>query len=168
MFGDVRPLRTHTDLYLMFFVPYILVTMNLFFFGMWLRRYSVRGIWLASALSFSTFWVYMKAGMVALFGLKRAFGVTPKGVGGTIPLARMAPEFTAFCANALVAALGIVHMASSGWSVAYLMNTFWAMYHAILLSTLFLYFNRPVKVERRPCLFEPAAPTLSGSDAMRA
>ena len=39
-----------------------------------------------TALSFGTFWTYVKAGLVALFGLKRAFGVTPKGVGGALPL----------------------------------------------------------------------------------
>jgi cellulose synthase (UDP-forming) len=85
MLYDVRPLRANSNLYLVFFVPYIAFTMNLFFFGMWLRNYSIRGIWLASALSFATFWIYIKAAIVALFGLKRAFGVTPKGVGGAIP-----------------------------------------------------------------------------------
>jgi cellulose synthase (UDP-forming) len=155
MFFNVRPMRANSDLYLVFFVPYILVTMNLFFFGMWLRSYSIRGVWLASALSFSTFWIYIKAAMVALFGLKRAFGVTPKGVGGGIPLRQMIPELVMFVSNCLVAIMGMYYLVSNGWNVAYVMNTIWATYHAILLSTLFFYFNKPVVLLKHRSLFEP-------------
>ena len=157
MVFDVRPLRTQSNLYLIFFVPYIAFTMNAFFFGMWLRNYSLRGIWLASALGFATFWIYMKAAMVALFGLKRAFGVTPKGVGGAIPVSRMLPELVMFGSNAAVALWGGYQLMTGGWSVAYVMNTIWAGYHAVLLSTLFIYFNRPVTITPRRLLFEPPA-----------
>jgi hypothetical protein len=37
------------------------------------------------------------------------------------------------------------------------MNTIWAGYHAILLSTLFVYFNRPVAIAPRSLLFDPPA-----------
>jgi cellulose synthase (UDP-forming) len=157
MVFDVRPLRTQSNLYLIFFVPYIAFTMNAFFFGMWLRNYSLRGIWLASALGFATFWIYMKAAMVALFGLKRAFGVTPKGVGGAIPVSRMLPELVMFGSNAAVALWGSYQLMTGGWSVAYVMNTIWAGYHTVLLSTLFIYFNRPVTITPRRLLFEPPA-----------
>jgi cellulose synthase (UDP-forming) len=154
---DVRPLRAQSNLYIFFFVPYIAFTMNAFFFGMWLRRYSIRGVWLASALSFATFWVYMKAATVALFGLQRAFGVTPKGVGGAIPISRMLPELVMCASSAAVALWGSYRLVTDGWSVAYVMNTVWAGYHAILLATLFVYFNRPVTIPPRRLLFEPAA-----------
>jgi cellulose synthase (UDP-forming) len=155
MVFDVRPLRTQSSLYLVFFVPYIAFTMNLFFFGMGLRGHSIRGIWLASALSFATFWIYMKAAIVALFGLKRAFGVTPKGVGGAIPVTSMLPELVMCAASAGVAVWGAYQLVVTGWSVAYVMNTFWAGYHAVLLSTLFVYFNAPVTIPSRRLLFEP-------------
>lgn len=153
---DVRPLRSQANLYLLFFVPYIVFTMNLFFFAMWLRRYSLRGIWLASALSFATFWIYIKAAIVAVFGLKRAFGVTPKGVGGSIPVLNMLPELILLIGNTATAVWGGYHLATSGWSTAYVMNTIWSAYHAVLLSTLFFYFNRPVTIAPRRLLFEPA------------
>jgi cellulose synthase (UDP-forming) len=159
---DVRPLRTSSNLYLAFFVPYIIFTMNLFFLGMYVRRYSVRGIWLASALSFSTFWIYMKAGLVAVFGLKRAFGVTPKGVGGSIPVTRMLPELIMLVANAAVACWGVWHLARGHWTGAYVMNTIWAGYHAVLLSTLFVYFNKAVTISSRSLWFEPAASLSDG------
>jgi cellulose synthase (UDP-forming) len=151
----VRPLRSQSSLYLVFFVPYIVFTMNLFFFGMWLRHYSLRGIWLASALSFSTFWIYIKAAIVAILGMKRAFGVTPKGVGGSIPVMRMLPELLLFAGNLATAVWGLTKIATVGWSTAYVMNTIWAAYHALLLSTLFFYYNRPVTIVPRRLAFEP-------------
>lgn len=153
---DVRPLRANSNLYLVFFVPYIVFTMNLFFFGMWRRHYSLRGIWLASALSFATFWIYIKAAIVAIFGLKRAFGVTPKGVGGSIPVVHMLPEFVLFMGNLVTALWGTYQLVTGGWSTAYVMNTIWAAYHALLLSTLFFYFNRRVTIVPRRLIFEPS------------
>ena len=153
---DVRPLRSEEGLYLIFFVPYIVFTMNLFFFGMMLRNYSLKGVWLASALSFATFRTYMMAGIVAIFGLKRAFGVTPKGVGGAIPIYRLWPELTLLLANVATSAYGLFWMMRYGLELAYFVNTFWATYHAILLSTLFIHFNRPVTIAAHRQLFEPA------------
>lgn len=159
IFFDVRPLRTNSNLYLAFFIPYIVFTMNLFFFGMKLRRYSIRGVWLASALSFSTFRIYITASFIAVFGLKRAFGVTPKGVGGAVPLKSLLPELVMCVANAATGVAGIYLLVVSGGDLSYVINTVWAFYHAILLSTLFFYFNRPVTIQQRQPLFEslPAA-----------
>ena len=156
LFG-IKPVHSHALLYLAFFIPYVIFTMNLFFFGMRLRRYSMKGIWLASALSFSTFWIYMKAGFVSILGLKRAFGVTPKGVGGAIPLRTLWVELTMFVGNCATAVWGISHLvAGHGPAVSYIINTVWASYHAVLLSTLFFHFNKPVTIREREPLFAPA------------
>ncbi|MEX2270308.1 MAG: glycosyltransferase [Vicinamibacterales bacterium] len=153
---DVRPLRSEEGLYLLFFIPYIVFTMNLFFFGMALRSYSLKGVWLASALSFATFRTYMRAGIVAVFGLKRAFGVTPKGVGGAIPMIRLWPEFAMLIANVATAGYGYYWMSQYGLELAYGVNTFWSTYHAVLLSTLFLHFNKQVVIPHHQPLFQPA------------
>ncbi len=154
---DVRPMRNDDGLYLWFFIPYIFFTMNLFFFGMALRNYSLKGVWLASALSFATFRTYIAAGLVALFGLKRAFGVTPKGVGGAIPLWKLWPELLLLLANVATAAFGFFWMLRYGLEMAYGVNTFWATYHAVLLSTLFVHFNRRVEIPAAQPLFAAAA-----------
>lgn len=153
---DVRPLRSDEGLYLLFFIPYIVFTMNLFFFGMALRQYSLKGVWLASALSFATFRTYIMAGIVAILGLKRSFGVTPKGVGGAIPLRRLWPELLLLAMNVATAAYGLYWMTRYGPELAYAINTIWAAYHAVLLSTLFVYFNRRVEIPERQPLFVPA------------
>lgn len=152
LFG-IRPVRTESDLYMVFFVPYIFFTMNLFFFGMKLRGYPVRGVWLASALSFASTWTYAKAAVVAVFGLKRAFAVTPKGVGGRVPITNMPVEAALFAVNVLAAGVGMWHLAFVGVETAFVVTTLWATYHAILLSTLFFHFNRPVHIAAQDTMF---------------
>jgi cellulose synthase (UDP-forming) len=158
LLGGIRPLHTESDLYLLFFIPYILFTMNLFFFGMKLRKYPIKGVWLASALSFSTTWIYVKAACVAVLGLKRAFAVTPKGVGGTIPLRRLPVELTLFTVNVVAAAVGLYHLIVVELDVSYVVTTVWASYHAILLSTLFFYFNRHAVLPPAVAMFERVVP----------
>jgi cellulose synthase (UDP-forming) len=157
MLFDVRPVRSNSTLYLAFFVPYVLSSLNLFFFGMRLRGYGAKGVWLASALSFSSFWIYMKAGAVAVLGLKRAFGVTPKGFGGAIPVRQLWVELTMLIGSAAVSLWALFHIVVLGqMSIAYFVNGIWATYHGILLSTLFLHFNKPVTIKERQQLFESA------------
>lgn len=163
--AGVRPLRSDSELYLLAFVPYIAFTLNLFYFGMRRRGYPVKSVWLAGALSFCTFWIYMKAALVALFGLKRAFGVTPKGVGGAIAPRRLMVELVLLAGSVGAALGGLLTMAVAGPSVGYAANTFWATYHAVLLSTLFVYFNRPVTLEDRQLLFE-MSPPIGGAAAV--
>ncbi len=153
---DIRPVRSDPRLYLMFFIPYFVFSMNLFFLGMKLRGYSALRVWLASALSFSTFWIYTKAATVTLLGLKRPFAVTPKNVGGAVPLRHLGMELTMLMGNWATSLWCMYCLILTGGSLAYAVNGAWATYHAILLSTLFLYFNRPVKIRRRPPLFEAA------------
>ena len=154
---DVRPMRADAKLYLLVFVPYLAFTMNLLFLGMTLRGYSASRIWLASALSFATFWIYLKAAVVAVTGRKRAFGVTPKGVGGSLPLRNLIPEVVMFLGSLATAIAGAVYMAVEGISIAYVVNTFWAGYHAVLLGVLIFYLNKPVTIPERHGTFATAA-----------
>lgn len=156
VFLDVRPIRGTGEMYALLVVPYIALTMNLFFLGMRLRGHAFRGIWLASALSFGTFWTYARAATVAVFGVKRAFGVTPKGIGGAIPVRGLLPELTVLLANVAAALVGFAHLAGHGLDGPWLINTVWAAYHAALLSVLFLHFNRRVEIPGRPLLFDVA------------
>lgn len=153
---DVRPVRIDAQLYSLVFVPYIAVAMNVFYLGMHLRGHRVRGVWQAAALSFSTFWIYARAGVVALLGLKRSFGVTPKGIGGAIPLRRLAVELGVFAACWAAVIVGAWRLWSDGIDAAVLINIAWAAYHGTILSTLFLHFNLPGAATRRAPLFAAA------------
>lgn len=155
--AGVSPLRGGEEVYLYALVPYLGLTLHTFYLGMRRRGYPAKALWLAGALSFSTSWTYVKAALVAVLGLKRAFGVTPKGVGGAIPVRRLMPELAMLAACAGAAGTGILVMAWTGATMALAVNVFWSAYHAVLLSTLFVHFNRPVDVGRRPLMFDSAA-----------
>lgn len=152
---DLRPFRSDSKLYLAFFLPYLVCSMNLFFLGLRLRGYSAKGVWLASALSFSTFWIYMKASAVTILRLTRGFAVTPKSVGGSIPLRRLWMELTMFLGSCATSLWCVYQLIETQGDVAYAINGVWATYHAALLSTLFFHFNKPVMVHPRPSLFDP-------------
>jgi cellulose synthase (UDP-forming) len=154
LFG-VRAIRTQSeDLYLALFLSYFLFLISFFYGGLRARNYSIRDIWLASALSFITFWTYMRASVAAVLGLKRAFGVTPKAVGAKrIPVMHLLPEFTAFVLSCVGAVVGGVHLWTEPADVAYRVPTVWAAYHAVVLSTLFLHFNQPVVIQPRQRIF---------------
>jgi len=66
----------------------------------------------------------------------------------------MKPEFTMFMVNCAALLWGIQHLLLHGLSLAYLLNTIWAGYHVVLLSTLFFHFNQPVTIPERRVLFE--------------
>jgi hypothetical protein len=80
----------------------------------------------------------------------------------------MSVELLMLVGNLLTAAAGVVFMMFEGPSLAYAINTFWAGYHALMLSVLFVYLNRRVTIRQRPRLFIPAsALALNTSPAPR-
>ncbi|HUG52549.1 MAG TPA: glycosyltransferase [Vicinamibacteria bacterium] len=155
--GDVRPLELDAQLYLLLVFPHIGFNLALFFAAMRLRGVPVKGAWMATALAFATFWTYSKAALLALLGRRRAFGVTPKGVGGRVPLRGLVPELLAFTASGASALAAVACMLIAGPDLTYAVNGFWAAYNAIQLSILFIHFNRPVAVAARSPLLQAAA-----------
>jgi len=153
----VHPLRLSADLYLLLMVPQVGFNLGLFLVGMGLRGVPPAGAWLATALAFSTFWTYTRASVTALLGLRRPFGVTPKGVGGVVPLRGLVPELLAFAVSVACALAGLLSLVVAGPDLAALVNGFWAAYNAVQLGTLFVHFNRPVTIAAPEPLFRPAA-----------
>jgi len=151
---DLMPVRMDPHLYVALFVPYFVISMGLFFGPMKRRGYPLGGLWLGTVLTFGSFWVFIKATGVALLGLKRAFGVTPKAVGGSLPLRSLAPQVVMFVLCSAAAAVGLAQIVTGRAGMAHFVTTGWAMYHAALLGTLLVYFNRPVTIRVRPAIIE--------------
>lgn len=151
---DVRPLIADPLVYAAAFVPYFATSLSLFYASMQRRGYRVAELWKGQALGFNTSWVYMKAAVAAMLGRKRAFGVTPKGVGGKLPITALWVQLTWMFFSYVAGIWGLLRFVYLGHGVALLINVFWAWYHVALLATLFLYFNRPVTIRERPSLFD--------------
>ena len=151
----VHPVRLSAHVYLLLMLPQVGFNLGLFLVAMRLRGVPPAGAWLATALAFSTFWTYTRAAVTALLGLRRPFGVTPKGVGGVLPVRGLLPELLALAVSLACVVAALAGVAVAGADVAYLVNGFWAAYNAVQLITLFVYFNRPVTVTTRASAFRP-------------
>lgn len=150
----VRPLIADPVAYLAAFVPYFATSLSLFYVSLAWRGYRVRDLWLGQALGFATFWIYMKAAAAAMLGRKRAFGVTPKGVGGRLPLRALWPQATIMVLSYAAGVWGALRFLYLDPAMTLLINVLWAWYHVALLVPLFCYFNRPVEIEGRTSLFD--------------
>jgi cellulose synthase (UDP-forming) len=151
---DVRPLIADPLPYLAAFVPYFSTSLSLFYASMARRGYRIRDLWLGQVLGFNTFWVYMKAAVAAMLGRKQAFGVTPKGVGGKLPLRALWPQAALMVFSYVAGLWGVLRFLYIDRAPALLINVFWTWYHVALFIPLFYYFNRAVTIEERPSLFD--------------
>jgi len=143
LLADVRPLIANPLFYVAAFLPYFIFSMGTFYLSMSRRGYKVRALFIGQALGFISIWVLMNAAVMALFNIKRAFGVTPKGVSGKLDVKYMAPQLLLMILSLTAVAVGI-HRVASGLDTVVIINIIWASYHAFLLGMIF-YFNRSAK-----------------------
>jgi cellulose synthase (UDP-forming) len=140
VFGNIKPLRQDVFTYLAIFVPYLLFTMNMFYQGMEARGYSVRDTLLGQQINFACFPVHMSAAVAGIFGMKRPFGVTPKGgEGGKATWLSLWPQLLMLVLSAAAFVWGtykyVVGLDRN--TAAIIINSLWALYHAFLLSGIF-------------------------------
>ncbi|MDQ3812998.1 MAG: cellulose synthase catalytic subunit, partial [Armatimonadota bacterium] len=150
IFFQIKPLRLDVFTYLMIFVPYMLFSMNMFYAGMEQRGYRFSDIVLGQQISFLCFPVHMAGALSGFFGLKRPFGVTPKGVGDRMSWFSLWPQLLMLALSLAAFGWGIYRYAA-GFdrnTAAIVINSIWALYHVFLLSAIFG-LNRSVhQVER--------------------
>ncbi len=139
---DVPAYFAMPGLYLVVFLPYIVVTLVTFYWTLQKRNYRAGDLMTGQLLTFITFPVYMKAVTLALLGVKGQFGITPKGGSMSLPLRFLWPQLLIGAVSFIAMVWGINRLIYEqeplGGIIA---NTFWCMYHAIILSAV-LYFNR--------------------------
>ncbi|MDF2439365.1 MAG: hypothetical protein JWN98_349, partial [Abditibacteriota bacterium] len=145
VFFGVKPLRQDVFTYLAIFIPYMIFTMNMFYAGMEDRGYRVLDMLLGQQINFVCFPVHMSAAISGILGMKRPFGVTPKGVGGRMSWVALWPQLLMLFLSAVAFVWGM-YLYISGRdrnTAAIVINSMWALYHVILLSGLFR-LNRPI------------------------
>ncbi|MBI5223386.1 glycosyltransferase [Candidatus Micrarchaeota archaeon] len=133
IFG-IRPLMGDAVIYLVSFIPYFVLSLLLFVYSMGKRGYGLRDILLSQSIALTTFNVYMVADVEALVGLPAIFNTTHRGVNDTLSLRLIWPQMSMILLSIVALMVGLL---SSGGLVVWI-NMFWAFYHLILLSYLFL------------------------------
>lgn len=127
------------EIYFLAFLPYITLSMSVFYMVLRTRNYRIRDLFLGQLLGMSTFSVYMRGAICGLFGVKTTFGVTEKIKGRAISYTKLWPQMIMLCLNFIAVIWGINRLIYER-SLPVLVNGFWALYHLILLCGIF-YFN---------------------------
>jgi cellulose synthase (UDP-forming) len=143
LFFSVPSFFARPEIYLIFFLPYILLTFSTFYWTLHQRRYRPGDLIMGQLLMAVTFPVYIKAALSALVGVRGKFVVTPKGGSTALPLRDIWAQL----------ALAVLSFAAIVWGVnrliyerepiaALAVNMFWCLYHFLILIMI-LYLNKP-------------------------
>jgi len=127
------------EIYFLAFLPYIMLSMSVFYMVLGTRNYKVKDLFLGQLLGISSFSVYLRAAFSALLGFKATFGITEKAKGKAIPYFKLWPQITMIFLNFIAVTWGINRFIYER-EPAVLVNGFWALYHFTVLSSIF-YFN---------------------------
>ena len=128
------------DIYLLTFLPYIMLTMTVFYTVLGDRNYTVKDLFLGQLLGSITFTVYVRAAASSFLGIRTTFGITEKGRGAVISYVRLWPQLGILALSYVALVWGANRFVYER-EPAILINCFWAVYHCFVLSSIF-YFNR--------------------------
>jgi cellulose synthase (UDP-forming) len=145
---DIPSYFARPEIYFLFFVPYILLTLSLFLYSMSQRRYSFIELAQGIILQAICFPVYMKASLLGILGVRGTFGITPKAGAVSLPMRGLWVQvgMAALCFGSVWwAGLRLWYEGTTPLAMA--TNAAWCFYHFMILSMVF-WFNFPE--ERRP------------------
>jgi cellulose synthase (UDP-forming) len=132
----------HPGIFLLFFAPYIVMTMTAFMNTLRDRTYRRRDIYYGLLLASVAFPVYMKASLLGLIGIRGRFGITPKSGSSSLPLRALWAQVLAMTVTLAAAVWGLNRLFYiQEPAMALLVNIFWCVYNSWLISNVF-YFNR--------------------------
>ena len=143
LFLNVPSYFARPEIYALFFVPYFVLTMTIFFWTLRQRKYVFKDLILGQLLMAITFPVYIKASILGLMGVKGTFGITPKGGAMQLPLKALWAQLSLAILNFSAVIWGINRLIYEQEPiVALVVNMCWCFYHFLILSSV-LYFNNP-------------------------
>ncbi|MDO8663084.1 MAG: glycosyltransferase [Candidatus Omnitrophota bacterium] len=128
------------EIYFLAFLPYIIFSTGVFYVVLRGRQYKMKDLFLGQLLGEITIPVYIQAAISAILGSKITFGVTGKNNAKAISCLRLWPQFTLVFLCFIAVIWGLNRFIYER-EAAILVNSFWTMYHCIILSSVF-YFNQ--------------------------
>ena len=140
---EVPSFFARADIYLLFFFPYIVVTIALFTLAMGQRKYRLRELISGIVLQATAFPVYIKASLLGILGVRGTFTATPKAGSHALPLRALWPHLALMALCVVAVTWGLMRAAFEQEPLgALVVNTLWCLYHLALLLAVF-YFNEP-------------------------
>jgi len=145
LFLDVPSYFARPEIYAIFFIPYFVLTITIFFWTLKQRKYLFKDIIQGQLLMAITFPVYIKASILGLLGVKGVFGITPKAGALQLPLKALWVQLTMAVLTFSAVIWGINRIIYEREPIAALaVNMGWCLYHFLILSSV-LYFNHAEK-----------------------
>jgi cellulose synthase (UDP-forming) len=139
IFFNVVSFYVSPAIYVLTFVPYIFLSLTIFYSMLNMRKYKARDLFAGQLLILISFPVQIKAVLSALLGFRAEFGITNKETGKVMPYSRLWPQIGLMLIN-FSACIWALNMFCYDRDLAQLINAFWVLYHGCILSSIF-YFN---------------------------
>ncbi len=127
------------EIYFLAFIPYITLSMAIFYMVLGTRNYKIKDLFLGQLLGALTFTVYVRGAVSAILGFKTTFGITEKIKGRALPYLKLWPQLGMLYLSFIALVWGINRFVYER-DIAILVNGFWVLYHFLILSSVF-YFN---------------------------
>ncbi|MBU1906236.1 MAG: cellulose synthase, partial [Candidatus Omnitrophica bacterium] len=128
------------EIYFLAFIPYITLSITVFYMVLGTRNYKMKDLFLGQLLGALTFTVYIRGAVSALLGFKTTFGITEKIKGNALPYIKLWPQLTMIYLSFIALVWGVNRFMYEK-NMAILVNGFWVLYHFLILSSIF-YFNK--------------------------
>lgn len=128
------------EIYFLAFMPYITLSIAVFYMVLGTRNYKIKDLFLGQLLGALTFTVYIRGAISALLGFKTTFGITEKIKGAGLSYVKLWPQLAMVYLSFIALIWGINRFIYER-NIAVLVNGFWVFYHFLILSSVF-YFNR--------------------------
>ncbi|MDY6863519.1 MAG: glycosyltransferase family 2 protein [Thermodesulfobacteriota bacterium] len=141
LFLNIPSYFAKPEIYILFYFPYIIMTLFIFFWTLKNRKYHIKDVVTGQLLMVITFPVYMKAAVLALLGVKGSFVITPKGGSNELPLRSIWIQLVMATIGFSAIVWGtnrLIYEYEPFWAI--LTNMFWCVYHLLILLSIF-YFN---------------------------
>lgn len=131
------------EVYLLFYAPYFLLTLGIFYTTMKERGFSASKIYHGSIVSFLIFPTLMLASINGLIGKDISFGVTGKGKVEKLPLKSLWPQIFMIMLSVAALISGAYTILGGANPAPIVVNMAWVGYHIFVLSNVFHYNKLP-------------------------
>ena len=133
-------------IYSLSFMPYLILSLCVFYMSMSGRNYKKKDIFKGQLLFFVSLPTYLRATLMGILGSKKGFAVTSKEGSRQISYLSLWPQLLLWTIN-LAAITWSINRFVYSYSPAVIVNMIWITYHFVLLSSMF-YFNEDVELEK--------------------
>lgn len=125
--------------YVLTYMPYITLSLLLFYSSMKSRQYSNLDMFKSQMLTMITIPVYIRAATLGLLNIRKGFQVTPKEGSRELPYIMLLPQLLLWGLHISALTWGLLRLYYEQ-SPAIAMNVLWVSLHSVLFSSVF-YFN---------------------------